>query len=175
MAAKKKATKKKAAKKGPVSTRRKRLGPRPTGNPVGRPPYVPSDETRDMVQTMAGLGLTREEIALCITNPKTGKPISTKTLNEHFSEQLAAGAPKLKAKIAGSLAKKAISSDHPQAASSAMFIMKCRFGWREKSAVEHSGTIGGVLVAPGAVSPEQWIAAAELSNAGTKDPNEEGD
>jgi hypothetical protein len=43
--------------------------------------YVPNDRDREIVLRMAAIpGVTRETIAFCITNERTGKAINRRTL-----------------------------------------------------------------------------------------------
>lgn len=63
------------------------------------PVFVPTAADRQLVLDNAGLRMTWEELALNIINPRTGKPISKNTLQEHFPDELAAGKARLKNKI----------------------------------------------------------------------------
>lgn len=135
-------------------------------------PFRPTDEQRQQVELLVGLGLTLEEIATVIINPGTGKGISTDTLQAHFIKELDEGNAKVKAKVIGSLVKRAISHDHPQGAACGMFIAKCRYGWKEKHAVEVESK-AGVLVAPATMTPEEWIAQQQAANDEKKAPGEE--
>lgn len=135
---------------------------------AGRPPFVPTREQRSQVEAMAGFGLPQERICLLVINPTTGRPIDEKTLRAHFADEIAQGSIKADAAIGQSLFKKATGSG-PQAVAAAIFWAKCRMGWKEKSEVSVD-VRGGVLVAPAAATPEQWIAAMAAANATKERP-----
>ena len=161
--------KKKAARKRPSRTLATRAARR--GKKRGTPPLEPTPEQRLQVEVLVGLGLTYKEVAYVVVNPRTGKGISTRTLQAHFADELEQGQARVKANVVTSLVKKAISKSHPQAAACAMFIAKCRFGWRQEDKLVHEVEPGstGVLVAPAAILPDDWIAQQQEKNA-KKDP-----
>ncbi len=161
----KRTTRKKTRRKAGVSTLLKKKRP----SKGGRPPFVPSDSLRSQVETLAGIGLKQAEIALVVTNPTTGKPITEKTLRQHFSHELAAGAPRINAKIGMSIARRALDMNHPQGATCAIFFAKVRMGWKERNVVEVEAK-SGVLVPPAAMSPMDWVAAASKAGEGKKEP-----
>lgn len=97
----------------------------------GRPDYVPTPESRARVEHLVALGMSHLEISRLLINPHTGKGISVNTLAKHYRDELDRGSSVVLEAVAGSLMSKAISEDHPQAAISAMFMLKCRFGWRQ--------------------------------------------
>ena len=152
--------------KKPVSETEKK-----TGSKGGRPAFRPTGEQRENVEAMVGFGLTYKEIAVLIHNPQTGIGISTNTLERHFRKELDCGRAKVKAKVIGSLVKKACSDSHPQAAVCSMFFLKCQHGWRQEDKIIHEveGNTG-VLVAPAAMTPAQWIQRAQAKNATRKPP-----
>jgi hypothetical protein len=54
--------------------------------------YQPCDRDREIVQHMSAIpGVTREQIAFCITNDRTGKAINRRTLEKHFGKELELG------------------------------------------------------------------------------------
>ena len=112
---------------------------------------------------MIGMGMTYKEISTLTLNPSTGKGISVTTLQDHFHEQLMAGAPKLKRQVVGALYKKAISDDHPNAVTAAIFLCKTRYGMRETQVLEHNVN-SGVLLAPATMTPQEWIAEQRRKN-----------
>jgi len=142
----------------------------------GMPPFRPTAEQRQQVELMAGLGMTQEEVAVVILNPRTGKGISDKTLREHFRQELATGRSKVKAKVAASLFKKATDDKHPQSAICGMFIMKCQFGWRQEDKLIHQvePSMVGVLVAPAQRTPEEWIEEQRVKNLTRAAPGANG-
>jgi hypothetical protein len=51
--------------------------------------YEPNDRDREIVLRMAAIpGVTRETIAFCITNERTGKAINRRTLEKHYAKEL---------------------------------------------------------------------------------------
>jgi hypothetical protein len=169
MAARKKATKKPAARNSRRSPTSK--GGKPTKGKKGMPAFEPTDDQRKQVELLVGLGLTYVEIATVIINPRTNRGISTTTLQQRFEKELAEGQAKVKARVVGSLVQRAVDHSHPQGATCAIFLAKTRYGYKETQVVEHENA--GVLVAPAAVTPEEWIAAQEEANEGRKSPVEE--
>jgi len=160
-----------ARKKKPA--KRKAVKKKTSGKRYQQPPFVPTDEQRKQVEVMVGIGMTYVEMAQCLINPRTGKGISTQTLQNHFQTELQSGAAKVKSAVVGSLYKRATDMSHPQGAACAIFIAKCRYGFQEKHSVEVTSKTG-VLVVPGAMSPEDWIAAQVAIDAAKKPPEEDG-
>jgi hypothetical protein len=51
--------------------------------------YEPNDRDREIVLRMAAIpGVTRETIAFCITNDRTGRAINRRTLEKHYAKEL---------------------------------------------------------------------------------------
>lgn len=163
-------TRKKAAARTSVSRAKK--GTRRTKG--GRPPFEPTEEQRRNVEVMAGIGLRHEELCLLVINPHTEKPISGDTLRRHFADELARAIPKIKAQVGHSIVKRALDHAHPQGATCAIFFAKTRMGWKEQQVIEVE-TKSGVLVAPGAVSVDDWIDAAQRRTATKAEPGTEND
>jgi len=177
MAARKKTTKKKAVRRKATSSPPKKPARKPAQKPAskkGMPLFVPSPEQRIVVETLVGLGLTHNEIRSNVINPRTGKSIDRDTLTRAFATELVEGDGKLKARVLGSLAKKAMSADHPSSATAAIFMAKCRWKWRQEDTIkhEHSGTVAGVLVAPATMTAEEWVAEQEAKNTTREAPDE---
>lgn len=103
---------------------------------VGRPPHVPTDKDRRVVEMMTAGGITQEGIARAIG-------ISVDTLVKYYREELDTALDKANAQVAGSLFKKAISDNHPGGVTAAIFWMKTRGRWKEANALEVSGADGG--------------------------------
>lgn len=82
-------------------------------------------------------GTPQEDIALCIINPDTGKPITRVTLNNHFGLELKRGL--IDANLATSrtlydIANGFIDKEdiyHAPSQAACMFWLKTRAGWRE--------------------------------------------
>jgi len=59
---------------------------------AGRPAYVPTDESRNMVESLSGFGIPQDEIARLIG-------IDPKTLRLHYADQIELGGIKATAKV----------------------------------------------------------------------------
>jgi transcriptional regulator with XRE-family HTH domain len=75
---------------------------------VGRKPHTPTPESRGQVESLAGLGLTREQIADVVG-------CSESTLRRFYKDELRSGDSKAAAKVAQSLFVAATSWVKPQA------------------------------------------------------------
>lgn len=169
----KKTTKKKAAKKGAKKKVSER-GQTAANKKGGMTAFEATPQQRANVEYLIGLGLTHIQIAGVVINPRTGKKISDTTLREHFRDELDVGATKLQIGVMKSLYQKAMSTDHPQGATCAIFLAKTRYGLTEAQKITHEVEANsGVLIAPSTMSPEDFIAAAEARNASKKSPVEE--
>ncbi len=173
------ATKKKSAARRPERGRKRTATHRRArkGKPEGRRAFRPTDEQRNQVELLVGMGLTYKQVAVLTVNPDTGKGISTATLQRAFAGELQTGQPKVYAQVVQSLVSKAMSKTHPQAAACAMFFLKCRHGWRQEDKLVHEIEPGavGVLIAPARVTPEEWIREQAVANAKRKPPLRNGD
>ena len=89
---------------------------------MGRPQFTPTKEQRDLVKSMAAIGIPHEKIARKI------KLRSPKTLRKHFPEELDLGASDADYKVGKTLFDMATSGEHPSAS---IFWMKAHAGWRE--------------------------------------------
>lgn len=105
---------------------------------VGRPPHVPTDKDRRIVEMMTAGGITQEGIARVIG-------ISVDTLVKYYRDEIDTALDKANAQVAGCLFKKATSDDHPNSVTAAIFWMKTRGRWKEANALEVSGVDGGPL------------------------------
>ena len=111
---------------------------------------------------MSSYGIPEEGIARLIINPRTGKPITAKTLRKHFREELDTGMTKANAQVVQTLFRQATGApaewktmpDGSQVKvreeikpifQCAIYWTKARMGWREKSDVEVSGQDGGPI------------------------------
>lgn len=106
---------------------------KPGSDPGGRPPYVPTEEQRKMVEAMASVGIQQTEIALVVG-------IDGKTLRAHFRDELDTAMVKANAKVAANLFKQA-TKDDPKAVTAAIFWAKTRMGWKEPVTHELSGSV----------------------------------
>ncbi len=105
--------------------------------PAGRPQYAPTEADRNTVRSMAATGFPHEQIARCLGS----EGIDPKTLRLHFRQELDTASAMANAKIANVAYQQAILGN----AWAVCFWLKCRAGWKEVTAVEHSGSGGGPL------------------------------
>lgn len=117
--------------------------PKPVGATVSPPPavppriksrrangqqaeHVPSDLTRRTVALGMFIGYSQEQIARLIE-------VDEKTLRKHYPDELARGAERIGATIAGNLMSIATQQQDRKAALTAcIFIAKTRLHWRER-------------------------------------------
>jgi len=93
---------------------------------IGRPPFEPTKDQRNLVCLCAAMGYTQEQTAFTLG-------IDVKTLCIHFKDELENGAMKVNGVVAGNLFKIASSATHPRAVTAAIFWMKSRAGWKDGS------------------------------------------
>lgn len=100
------------------------------------------------------------------TPDKAGaKPLGIKALKRHFKAELATGLGRSNSRVAESLFKRAVDLKHPQGAICAMFWMKTRANWSEKSRVEHTGKDGAPIAFEtmlAAATPEELTVVERL-------------
>lgn len=95
-----------------------------------------------MVETLTAYGIPQDAIARLVPNPDTGEPISERTLQTHFKNEIAIGKAKADAKVIGALFKNATTGTqlypggHP---TSQIFWVKARCGWRTRDYDEGDG------------------------------------
>jgi hypothetical protein len=105
-------------------------------------PFEPTRQQRDMVEALVGYGMPYLEICRLVLNPRTGRPIDTKTLMKAFRTELDVGAIKANAKVAESLFKQATGGN----VTAQIWWTKCRMGWKEPpAAVELSGRVDSTM------------------------------
>lgn len=86
-------------------------------------PYEPTQDHRDLVETLAGYGVPQEDIArLC--------RISVPTLLKHFRDDLDMGVAKANAAVGANVWRMA-TGNGPEAPAMARYWTKARMGWRE--------------------------------------------
>jgi hypothetical protein len=97
-------------------------------HPGGRPPYVPTEEQRKMVEAMTSFGVTQIEVCTVLG-------IDKKTLNKYYREELDRAHIKANAKVAANLFRQATKDDF-RSTTAAIFWAKTRMGWKEPVHVE---------------------------------------
>jgi hypothetical protein len=95
-----------------------------------RPKFKPTGEQRNLVKSMAGMGIRHEEIArkIGISSPKT--------LRKHFRAELDEGATDANYNVAHALYKNAMAGN----VTAQIYWSKARGGWRERPAFEPAST-----------------------------------
>lgn len=93
---------------------------------MGRPRFEPTDYQRKQVTTMAGYGMTPEQIAKVIG-------ISAPTLRLHFESELEEGLAKATFNMTQTLYQQATNKDKPNI-TAMIFWLKAKAGWRDRDA-----------------------------------------
>ncbi len=106
---------------------------------AGRLPFKPSEEQRERVQELAGLGARHSDIPRLMT-AREEKPISGPTLRKHFSSELKIGKEAANVIVAKTLFDKATKGNDTTAM---IFWLKCQAGWTDRQRVELTGANGG--------------------------------
>ena len=99
----------------------------------GKRKHLVTAETRAMVETLAGCGLTRAQIAACLG-------IHVDTLHVRYRKELDAGPAKGVATIARNIFRQA-SKDNFKAVPAALAWLKQHGGWRDTQNVAVSGNL----------------------------------
>jgi hypothetical protein len=100
--------------------------------------FIPTDKHRKQVESLAGFGLPKEDIALLIENPNTGEGIAKATLEKYFKTELRVGHVKANAAVAQSLFQQAVTD---KITTAGIWWSKSRMGWKERTEVELSGSL----------------------------------
>ena len=95
----------------------------------GRRQLQITDKDKQQVSVLAGLGLTRDQIALVMG-------MSDESVGKYFRRELDEGVAKANAKVAQNLFSIATSREQGSVAA-AIFWMKSRARWRETTHIEH--------------------------------------
>jgi hypothetical protein len=92
----------------------------PAPNTGGRPPALPTDETRRIVRLMSGMGIPQSQIATIIA-------VTPKTLRKHYHKELKRSAINANLEVLKTLYSLATSGKN---ASASIFWAKTRCGFR---------------------------------------------
>jgi hypothetical protein len=117
-------------KKRSKKVRGKNGGARPG---AGRKSFIPTEDERIAVKSMAGFGTPMEHIAALIRNG-----IGIDTLRKHFSIELLCGKAAANIIIGETLFKKALGGD----TTAMIWWSKTQMGWSELQKIEHTSPDG---------------------------------
>ena len=101
----------------------------------GRPPHLPSADTRNKVFMLSSVGTRHEDIATVLS-------ISTDTLTKYYKEELDKGRIEANASVAETLFKQAKEGN----TTAMIFWLKSRAKWKESTQHEISGNADGTPV-----------------------------
>ncbi len=101
--------------------------------PVGKPPHVPTDQSRKQVMAFCGFGLTHDQIAEMLD-------ISDETLRKYYRRELDIGLMSMNAAVANNLYTIATSKES-YAVGAAIFWLKSRGQWKDKQPEELNVTM----------------------------------
>ena len=106
----------------------------------GRPAFQPTNEQRQNVEVMVGLGIPEEQICLVVRD-RRDKPICRNTLRRHFEKELQTGATKLNAKVGHFMVATIFGTRPPDGVTPIRdervrgrlgeLFLKARLGWRD--------------------------------------------
>lgn len=114
------------------------------GKTNGRPPFAATDEQRDLVAELGGLGIPMHSIAKLVkytTGTGATRPIGLSTLEKHFAPQLAAAMDRKNVQVAQALFRSAMEGN----TTAQIFWLKCRARWKEQPS-EVAGPDGAPLL-----------------------------
>lgn len=127
----------------------------------GRSAFKPTPALRRQVTTLAAFGLPPDEICRIIFNPNSSQPISRKTLQKYFRQELEAGAVKATSKVADTLYRQAVGApaaydkkgrllraERPPVLSAAIFWMKTRARLEELALAQRDAAEPSIVIKP---------------------------
>ena len=97
--------------------------------PNGRPPFVPTETQQAIVCALLANGVPHDVCRQHIVNPQTGRALSSGTFRKVFAQEIETGMTMQCARVTQNLFRIA-TGDTAQAATAAMFWLRCRAGWR---------------------------------------------
>lgn len=101
----------------------------------GQPKFEPTEAERQLVESLAGLGVPHLDICLLVRDG-----IDRKTLERRFPRELRRGKAKANAKVAQSLFQQATAGN----TTAAIWWTKTQMGWREETKVDHTSSDGSM-------------------------------
>jgi hypothetical protein len=127
----------------------KRRGP-------GRPPHDANEDRRLLVRTLAGYGITHEQIAKHLRTDR-------ETLTIHYRDELDQGKIEANIKVATKLFEKAMAGE----GWAICFYLKAQAKWSERISVEHTGDFQITVICPTEGNPGDLI---DVTKAGSVCP-----
>lgn len=110
-----------------------------------RKAFTPTEEERARVQAMTAYNIEPETIARLILRPfgraRVLTPISVKTLQRHFGEELKTGKAITTTKVAHALVTTALDVKNPRHVAAAIFYLETMAGWTKKVDVNSTGSM----------------------------------
>jgi hypothetical protein len=115
--------------------KRKRTKHPPRGGPNGRPPHRPTDELRRVVQNLAAMALTHDQIARAIG-------VGLSTLTKHYEDELTKGTIAIHAAVGSTFIRRCLGGDpndplnppnwEKADVNALLHFVKTRLGWSDK-------------------------------------------
>ncbi len=116
---------------------------------MARPKILPTDEQREEIRKLAGLGFNQEQIAIVIGR-------SVDWMAKYCREDLDVGLNETRAKVGNAIVHAAIEGNM----TAAIFYAKTQMGWKETSVTEHTGKDGKPIEHQDVTSREALIDEA---------------
>lgn len=98
--------------------------------------FEPTEDQRLLVSCLAIVPIQPKNICRFIINPKTEKPVGLETLYNHFAEELSDGGAATASLCMSALTRNMRAGGQP-ANTAAIFVLKTRFGFRERIELEN--------------------------------------
>lgn len=124
-------------------------------NKGGRPKWMPTEEEKRLIEQMASVGISHEQIAEVFG-------ICVDTLVARMKDALRGRKVKANAKMAGRLYQAAMAGN----VTAMIFWLKTQAGWRESADLKIEGDITQRVISAEPLTPEQWQKKYEPSDDG---------
>jgi hypothetical protein len=128
------------------------------GGKRGGPQHQPTQASLATVRAMAGVGYSQSVIAQRIG-------ISEPTLRAHYREALDHSIQDVCSRVFANLVRTASTKNDAAGVLAAKFILSCRAGWKERSAIEIEETGAGIIAIKKMVEQAEASAAAMAREA----------
>jgi hypothetical protein len=115
---------------------KKKRGPNGGARPgAGRPAFQPTNNEREQVEELAGIGLPMDQIAMLIRGG-----IDDETLRKHFHVEMVSGKAKANSQVGRTLFQKALDGD----TTAAIWWTKTQMRWKEVKEVDVKSSDGSM-------------------------------